>query len=226
VVDAMAAPVECIILLHGLGRTSRSMSKLQRSLHAEGYLVANIGYPSRKHSVEVLAPEAVERGLASCRQAGATNIHFVTHSLGGILVRYYLSRSLIPELGSVVMLGPPNQGSEIADALARVPGFAAIAGPSALQLGTGPSSIPNTLGAVSGNVGVVAGTRSINPAFSLLLPGPDDGMVSVRRTRLEGMSDFAVVRASHTFVMRSREVMDLILAFIRTGRFSSYPGKS
>lgn len=216
----LAPPVECVVLLHGLGRSARSMSVLEDFLLAEGYRVANIDYPSRKQDIETLARDAVVRGLASCRQMQAQKIHFVTHSLGGILVRYYLSENLIPGLGHVVMLAPPNQGSEVADVLSRVPGFDAVVGPAGSQLGTNAGSIPRSLGPVAGRVGVIAGSSTINPLFSWLLPGPDDGMVSVRSTHLEGMSDFATVRASHTFVMRNSGAMDLTLRFLRSGKFS------
>jgi triacylglycerol lipase len=214
-----AAPVECVILLHGLGRTSRSMQTLQRALEQSGYVVANIGYPSRKFPVEQLATGAVERGLAACRKQGASRIHFVTHSLGGILVRYYMRDHDVPELGRVVMLAPPNQGSEVVDAFSRVPGFAAITGPAGLQLGTDPAALPNALGPVTFPVGVIAGTGSINPVFSALHRGENDGTVSVARAGVEGMSDFVRVRASHTFIMRNAQAIRQTLAFLEAGRF-------
>jgi triacylglycerol lipase len=161
VIEPATAPVECVVLLHGLGRTSRSMARMQQSLEAAGYFVANIGYPSRRRPVEELACDAVERGLAVCRARQASRIHFVTHSLGGILVRYYLTHHAVPELGRVVMLGPPNQGSEVVDVFSRMPAFTAITGPAGPQLGTGPTSLPRALGPVSYPVGVIAGTRSI-----------------------------------------------------------------
>ena len=117
---------ECVILLHGLARTALSMRRMQRALERSGYFVANVDYPSRQKSIEELAPMAVAEGLTGCRESGAESIHFVTHSLGGILVRYYLSRHEIADLGRVVMLGPPNKGSETVDALADVPGFARL----------------------------------------------------------------------------------------------------
>ena len=214
-----AAPTECVILLHGLARSSHSMSKLEEGLREQSYEVANIDYPSRDHPIESLAPEAVDRGLTACRATQAARIHFVTHSMGAILVRYYLSKNAIPELGRVVMLGPPNQGSEVVDRFGKVPGFEAFNGPAGSQLGTGPDSIPSTLGPVSYPVGVIAGTKSINWILSTALPNPDDGKVSVERTRVEGMADLVQIPASHPLLVRSSEAIRQTVSFIQNGAF-------
>lgn len=207
------------MLLHGLGRTPRSMRVMQAALEQSGYVVASIGYPSRHFPVEQLAQEAIGRGLAACRQQGAGRIHFVTHSLGGILVRYHLANHEVPDLGRVVMLAPPNQGSEVVDVLSHVPGYALITGPAGVQLGTSPTSVPNALGPVTFELGVIAGTRSLNPVFSMMLRGENDGTVSVARTHVDGMADFVKVGASHTFIMRSKVAIRQVLAFLKGGSF-------
>jgi triacylglycerol lipase len=217
---AYAAPQECVILLHGLARTAYSMTQLEQTLAGEGFIVANINYPSREYPIETLAEDAVNRGLADCREHQAGSIHFVTHSMGGILVRYYLSHYEIPELGRVVMLGPPNQGSEVVDQFADVPGFSTFNGPAGSQLGTGPDSLPNRLGAVDFPVGVIAGTGSFNPILSATLPDLDDGKVSVERTRVDGMTDFITVDTTHSFIMRNAEVIRQVLQFLRQGGFA------
>lgn len=211
---------QCVILLHGMARTSDSMNKMQRSLEERGYFVANVSYPSRHHEIEVLAPMAVEDGLNQCHnEREFDTVHFVTHSLGGILVRYYLDGNSIENLGRVVMLGPPNQGSDAADAMQNVPGFGWINGPAALQLGKGPDSIPLQLGAPDFEVGVIAGDRTIDPITSAVLDNPDDGRVSVEDTKLEGMQDFRQVSASHAFIMKKEEVIELVATFLEYGSF-------
>jgi triacylglycerol lipase len=218
---APAMASECVVLLHGLARTAMSMNKMERELAAAGYLTANIDYPSREHTVEELAELAVPQGIDACRsQEGVDRIHFVTHSLGGILLRQYLTDHVLPELGRVVMLGPPNQGSAAVDELRDVPGFDWLNGPAGQQLGKGENSVPLKLGPATFELGVIAGNRTIDPITSAVLENPDDGRVSVEDTKLDGMADFVVVEHSHAFMMRMRRTIELTKAFLSKGRFS------
>lgn len=211
---------ECVVLLHGLIRTSSSMERMAEMLREEGFKTANIDYPSRDHTVEELAPMAVGDGLDVCRaEDGVETIHFVTHSLGGILVRQFLSENEIPELGRVVMLGPPNQGSAAVDQLGDVPGFDWLNGPAGKQLGKGEDSVPLRLGPATFELGVIAGNRTIDPVTSAVLENPDDGRVSVEDTKLEGMADFVVVDHSHAFMMRMTRPIKLTIHFLRNGDF-------
>jgi len=224
ILSASAVASECVVLLHGLARTSSSMSKMQEALEDDGYYTANVSYPSRKHEIAELAALAVEEGLSTCRaHADVEKIHFVTHSLGGILLRQYLSTETIEELGRVVMLGPPNQGSEAADKFASVPGFGWLNGPAGRQLGKGETSVPLQLGPVDFELGVIAGNRSIDPITSAVLDNPDDGRVSVADTRIEGMDSFVVVDHSHAFMMRMKKPIELTKKFLRTGSFGEVP---
>ncbi len=216
-----AKPTECVILLHGLGRTTLSMQRMKRSLEGNGYYVANVDYPSRDHKIEVLAPLAIEDGLDQCGEnSGKSTTHFVTHSLGGILVRVYLADNVIANLGRVVMLAPPNQGSKAVDEMERIPGFDWLNGPAGYQLGKGPESVPLSLGAADFDFAVIAGDRTIDPITSAVLDDPDDGKVSVSDTRLEGMRDFVVVPASHAMIMQDREVIRLVMNYLARGSFS------
>lgn len=211
---------ECVVLLHGLARTSLSMELLGWSLEDRGYRVANIDYPSRDHRIEELAPLAVEAGIESCEaQDDVDRIHFVTHSLGGILVRYYFAHHALAKLGRVVMLAPPNQGSKAADEMRELPGFEWINGPAGYQLGKGEESIPLQLSPPDFEFAVIAGNQTIDPVTSAVLDDPDDGRVSVSDTRLEGMKDFRVVNASHAFIMQKTQVFILVEEFLRTGSF-------
>jgi len=209
---------DCVILLHGLARTSSSMQMISEAFEDRGYKAANIDYPSRKYPVEELAPMAIEAGLTECPTGSV--IHFVTHSLGGILVRYYLEHQKIPGLGRVVMLAPPNKGSEVVDSIRNLPGFETINGPAGAQLGTDKDSIPSKLGPVTYyEVGVIAGSETFNPVLSQALPNPDDGKVSVENTKVEGMRDFIVMPYSHPFIMQSSAVIDQAISFIESGHF-------
>jgi pimeloyl-ACP methyl ester carboxylesterase len=216
----LAQADDCVVLLHGLMRSSTSMNAMQRELDAAGFLTANIDYPSRDHTVEELAGPAIEDGLAACRAFETTrHIHFVAHSLGGILIRHYLSENEIPELGRVVMMGPPNQGSAAVDELEDVPGFDWLNGPAGRQLGKGEGSVPLALGPADFELGVIAGNRTIDPITSSVLENPDDGRVSVEDTKLDGMDDFVIVEHSHAFMMRMQRPIELTIEFLRTGSF-------
>ncbi|WP_390617390.1 esterase/lipase family protein [Maricurvus nonylphenolicus] len=218
-----AYAIECVVLLHGLARTSHSMDEMAQHLVQAGYAVANINYPSRDHTIAELAPMAINEGIERCNQQDAHRIHFVTHSLGGILVRQYLASSAWPannpELGRVVMLGPPNQGSEIVDNLKDIPGYELWNGPAGNQLGTDANSIPRQLGPVNFELGVIAGTDTMNPLLSQYLPGPNDGKVSVISTKVEGMTDFISLPTTHTFMMNNDEVISQATFFLMNGRF-------
>ena len=222
--DTCVQSSENVILLHGLCRTSRSMAKMHRALTQAGYTVHNVDYPSRTTHIQKLADDAIGKAIADCREGGATRIDFVTHSMGGILVRSYLSRHSVPELGRVVMLAPPNQGSEVVDKLSGWFFFDWINGPAGKELGTDKNSTPNQLGPANYPVGIIAGDRSINWINSLtMIPGPDDGKISVKRARLEGMSDFTVMHTTHTFIARNNEVIRQAITFLQTGKFNSRP---
>lgn len=208
---------DCVVLLHGLNRTSRSMNRLARELEADGYRVINQGYPSTGDKIKDLVPW-VARAVAEC---GDARIHFVTHSMGGIVLRRYLALEDQPsqQMGRAVMLGPPNHGSEIVDSLGDWPVLQWMNGPALQELSTDRDKGPAALGPVTMETGVIAGDRCLNPLAALILPTPSDGKVSVSSTRLPGMRDHLVVHSSHTFMMRDREVMDQTRYFLRHGYF-------
>ncbi len=219
VLSSAAENQEYVILLHGLCRSGRSMIPMGQALSLAGYKVLNMEYPSRSASVEKLSDDAIGGAVADCQKRGAARIDFVTHSLGGILVRSYLARHAIPNLGRVVMLGPPNQGSEVVDKLGSWWLFQKLNGPAGNELGTGPDSTPNRLGPANFCLGIIAGDRSINWINSLLIPGPDDGKVSVERTKLAGMTDHIVIHSAHPFLMFNRSVIKQTIYFLGNGSF-------
>lgn len=230
--DSAANPSpECVILLHGLARSGKSMEELSEELVKEGYLVVNVDYPSRKYPIATLTEMAITPALASCRQYKISGINFVAHSLGGILVRHYLSQQSpnphqIPELKRVVMLAPPNKGSEVTDNLRDFAPYGWLNGPAGDELGTNAESVPNTLGPVDFDLGVIAGTTSVNLLLSLYLPNPDDGKVSVENTKVEGMHDFITLPVSHPYIMKDEDSIAQIIHFLRHGQFLHPPAVS
>jgi pimeloyl-ACP methyl ester carboxylesterase len=222
---AMTHAADTVVLLHGLGRSPLAMARLARDLRADGYDVRNIGYPSQHADIQTLAETTL--GPVFDSAPAGTRIHLVTHSMGGILVRQYLHDHGTPaSLGRVVMLAPPNAGSELVDRLSTWPLYRWINGPAGLQLGTSPDSVPNTLGPLPAatEVGVIAGNRSLNPLFSAWLTGPDDGKVTVASTHVANETDHLTVPHSHTWLMWRTHVISQVKTFLHTGGFSRVAG--
>lgn len=211
---------ECVIILHGMGRTSLSMFAIEWRLKEENYQVWNESYPSTSEKIPVLATRTINQGIEYCRSMGAPRIHFVTHSLGGILVRVFLQDHTIPELGRIIMISPPNKGSEVTDMLKDNFFYREFLGPAGQELGTGPEGLPNQLNEIEGEIGVITGNSSSDPWFSPYIPGEDDGKVSVESAKLDEMADFLVVASGHTFIAMKSEVIDQVVYFLKNGSFS------
>jgi pimeloyl-ACP methyl ester carboxylesterase len=205
---------EVVVLLHGMGRTSLSFVRAKRRLRRAGYRPLSLGYPSRRRGIPELAQNVARR----LRAVADAPIHFVTHSLGGILLRYLRQQGQLAQLGRVVMLGPPNRGSQLAQRLRTNTLYRWATGPAGQQLGTDEESIPLDLGPVDFELGVIAGDRPFRPLTGLIR-GAHDGLVAVEEARVEGMVDFLVVPCGHTFMMNDPAVLDQAIHFLRHGRF-------
>lgn len=215
-----ASPPDRVILIHGLGRTPLSMKWLQWTLERAGYQVDNLRYPSRRFDVQRLADQYLDKAVASQNQAGSGRIHFVTHSLGGIVLRQYLATHVVTNLGRVVMLAPPNHGSELADHLKQRALGRWILGPAGCQLGTSASDLPGRLGPAYFQLGVIAADGPVHPWFWHVFHGPNDGKVSVQSAKLDGTTDFLVVHGSHTWIICRRDTSRQVLAFLEHGHFA------
>jgi triacylglycerol lipase len=212
-----------VVLLHGLCRGSACMEKMEKALSRAGFVVENVDYPSRSADIARLSELVITNALSSPKLEGCSKIHFVTHSLGGILVRSYFKRHACDRLGRVVMLGPPNQGSEVVDQIGSWWVFRKINGPAGSELGTDPLSTPNRLGPVEFELGVIAGDRSINWINSLMIQGKDDGKVSVERTKVPGMKEHVTIHATHPYLMKNRHAIEYTVRFLKEGALVDRP---
>ena len=213
---------QTIVLLHGFAMGRWAMRPIARALRAAGYRVVNLTYPSRRLPLEELAGDWLPRHLRAAGIGDAEPLHFVSHSMGGLFLRLYRRNHPAAPAGRTVMIAPPNAGSEVVDHLRASAFFRWFAGRNGLRLGTSPGSLARTLGpwpAAAGPLGVIAGDHSLNPLFGAWIGGPNDGKVSVRSTRLEGMSDHCVLPHSHTWLCWRRDTIAQVLSFLRTEKF-------
>ena len=209
-----------VLLLHGIARRASAMRRMERAFAAEGFATLNLDYPARTAALKDLA--AMIGPEVDAFAANVARLHVVTHSIGGLVARALLTRRRPENLGRVVMLGPPNGGSEVADALCRLGAYRRFFGPAGAQLTTErEEALRDLLGSVDYPLGVIAGNRTVYFLESwLMLPGPNDGRVTVERTRVPGMSDHVTIHATHAMMMWNREVIAEALHFVRHGRFS------
>ena len=208
-----------VVLLHGIARTSRSLGKFERALQASGFATLNLDYASRKKPLATLAAD-IHPDITEFANIIGGPIHFVAHSMGGLLTRVYVARFRPAALGRVVMLGTPNGGSEVADLLKHLALYRAFYGPAGQQLTTVQDADLASLPPPDYAVGIIAGISAIDPIASrFILPRPNDGRVSVQSAQLAGMTDHTTVRASHTRLVRNRVAIAQTIAFLREGCF-------
>lgn len=201
-----------VVLLHGLWRGWHAMEPLARSLRKEGFSTLNIPYPSSRLPIPVLA-ERVRETIV--RHARGQEVHWITHSLGGIIARHLIAGS--PEIRPqrLIMLAPPNGGSEIVDWAGGRPLLRHLLGPAGRALGTRgvPAGLPPLPASVE--AAVVMGRRSSIPFFRKLLDAENDGIVSAGRGRIEGLKEFLVVDADHTFIQTHPDTVRFCMDFLK-----------
>lgn len=216
-------PGECVVLLHGLSRTGFSMKPIEWILRYHGYEVVNVTYPSRRLGIPELGDKWLPCKLRKTGVNDAVKVHFVTHSMGGIVLRRYLNGAGAAHAGRVVMLAAPNHGSDVAERFGKQKWFLRLFGPAGASLGTSRTAVPENLGPVTTETGVIAANRSMNPVFSAWLPGPDDGRVTVESSRVEGMKEHLVLRTTHSGILLNQSAIKAILRFLDHGSFDENP---
>ena len=213
-------PKDIVVLLHGILRSKTDMLLLENFLEKNGYETINILYTSREKSLEDLTDFVAEKIENHPGYSPKRPLNFVTHSMGGLITRYFIATHKPENLDKVVMLGPPNTGSEFADFLDDNewlgPIFRSIFGPASGQLKTGYKHIDDD---ITYPLGIIAGSASVNPLAPWILDGQHDGIVPVERTKIDGMSDHIVLPATHSFMMFNPKVMEQTLHFLQNGKF-------
>lgn len=205
---------KAVLLIHGIGRSSKSMSPLVRPLKEDGYTVIPFDYPSTRIPLEESA--AYLRKVIDSLE-GIDTIDVVVHSMGGLVVRSYLAGEPDKRLRRMVMLGVPNLGAEMASLVENQPLFRALYGQAGQQLVGGKSAFAASLPTPRFEFAVIAGARGTAEGFNPLIPGDDDGTVTVASTRLPGARDFQTVNALHALLMGNRESLAATRHFLKAG---------
>jgi len=205
------------LLVHGYLRSKDSMGGLRRGLERAGYEACAINYPSTRGHLDAFADQLREvlRYVSPDFEA----VYIVTHSMGGIVARWALSREDFPKVRGLVMIAPPSRGTAMADKVFGWWPSRWVVGPAGREVGLGPRSRMAEVGMPRCPCAVIAGARGSRHGWNPLAPGDDDGLIALDETRLDGMADFVVLRAMHPFIMNDRETIRQTVAFIETGHF-------
>ena len=205
-----------VIYLHGIGRSSRSLAPILKAMPGHGYVHIPMEYPSTRVTLEQSAGylHSVIKSLTA-----VSKISFVVHSMGGLVVRRYLKDHHDQRLHRMVMLGTPNNGAELADMLRQNFFFRKIYGPAGQELISDPTGTIRSLPTPPFEFGIIAGGRGDDRGFNRLLPGDDDGTVTVASARLAGASDYLRIPKIHTFLMSDATAIAAVQHFLEHGRF-------
>ncbi len=210
---------QCVVLVHGLWRSAWAMRSIEKDLNAYAYQTVNISYPSTSMSIPDIAEHYLPPAIESCQQAGAEQIHFVSHSMGGIVVRQYLQNNHMPAGSKVVMLSPPNQGSELSERFGDAGWYQFFVGPAGVSLSQKQGGIISKLKTIKEPVGIIAGYREWSLWPSTWLPKPNDGTVSVESMKLAEMDDFMLINSGHAMMRYNDTIHQQIRYFLTTGEF-------
>ncbi|NBT13541.1 MAG: hypothetical protein EBS56_08175 [Planctomycetia bacterium] len=212
---------DAVIVLHGLGENRASMRPLVAHLRDRlDAAVMTVGYASPRAGIDDHGA-ALGRVVAGLPRTG--RISFVGHSLGNIVVRRWMSLAPPDDLARVhrmVMLGAPNQGSDLARMAARVWLLTALSHGAARDLVLHWPEISKSLAVPACEFGIVAGGKGDGRGYSTLLEGDDDAVVRVAETRLDGARDFLLLPVNHAAMMKNPAVQQATSSFLETGRFA------
>jgi pimeloyl-ACP methyl ester carboxylesterase len=207
-----------VVILHGIFRTHRSMAGLARHIKKQGYQILNVGYPSTSMTLEDITQHIHPR-IEEFTRSIKGNVHFVGFSMGGLVIRSYLHHFKIPNLKRVVMIGTPNQGSEVADFVKHWRLYKRLYGPAGQQLVTGSTILEDK---VHYELGIIAGNFSrATPVGAHIIGKESDGTVSVESTKLEGMKEHIVLPVPHSLFPMSRRAWRLTTRFLEFGQFGN-----
>lgn len=218
---------DIVVTFHGIYGREKQLRFINESLAKNGYSVVNIQYPTVDDRIEEMVDKyiapVIENQIEKLNKINAERkyrnlpelkINFVVHSMGSVLLRYYLENNKLKNLGKVVLISPPSHGSHLSDnIIADI--FKFYVGPAVAELKTNKKSFVNQLENPIYPCYVLIGNKSINPINSFIIKGKDDGMVPIETARLDGASFKIIKNTTHTTILKSQETVDEILEFLK-----------
>jgi pimeloyl-ACP methyl ester carboxylesterase len=206
-----------VVLLHGMAVNSLYMLRLEKALSKEGYQIINMDYPSRKSTISDIS-NMIFKKLNLINKESNLKVHFVGFSMGCLVIRELLGKNELPNVGNIVLIGPPNHGSQVSDFLVNNIFYKAFFGPAGQQLTTNFAK-NNPFPSLQHTFGIIAGNVCLDPFSYFILPKENDGKITVESTKLEGMKDHIIIPISHTLMVFSNEVIKQVIYFLKYSHF-------
>ena len=205
------------IIFHGIYGESKDLQHISNILNVKGYPVVNIQYPTTTHPIEEMTEKyitpVIEKQIKNLNILNSNlktedqknlKINFIVHSMGSVLLRYYLKNHKIDNMGKVMFISPPSHGSPLSDnpISDSIPYFL---GPAVSQIKTDKNSFINTLGEPDYQCYILIGDHSDNFLYSFIIPGKDDGMIPFSTAGLQSCSMKVIINTTHTSILESED---------------------
>lgn len=213
-----------VYVIHGYGNPKSIMNKIYKDVKKAGFVVENYAYPGLYVELDTIGKQL----YLDVMKDGVDSVSFVTHSMGGLVVRAMLKYSgtdkNFPKIFRIVMIAPPNRGADIADFFKAADGIKVLLGPNVEKMETDSTSYANQLPIpCNSEVGIIVGVRKKERGYNLFIPGNNDGLLAPKRVYLGNEKDVVILNYGHLSLIKRKAPRKLVIEFLRVGFFISNP---